>query len=190
MWTRQQGISSDTERHTCTLAAWAGQLATLQWMRKHGWAWDWRVCTYAALGGRLAVLQWARQHNCAWDWQVCANAATGGPLLTCNGRTSKVAPGTAKLAQRQPSRATWQSCSGPMSTAAHVMKAQPRQLRKGFADSQTPPPPKETLDFVLMGTQEWLSKPCDNGGLCLLHCRRNDNFLPGPALSSSFASPS
>eukprot|EP00891_Asterochloris_glomerata_P009451 jgi/Astpho2/9451/gw1.00145.185.1_t len=40
----------------------------------------------------------------------------------CNGPASKIVPGTEILAQRQPSRATWQFCSGPMhhmSTAAH-----------------------------------------------------------------------
>ena len=99
-WARQQGMSDNMERLTCVHATDAGQVATLQWMRKHGWNWDWRVCAYAAGGGQLAVLQWA--------------ASTG-------------VPGVQRLAQRQPRGPTGQSCSGLMKMAAHGTKTQPRR---------------------------------------------------------------
>ena len=41
MLVRQQGMSTTMEKWTCAQAAYAGQMATLQCMRKQGWAWGW-----------------------------------------------------------------------------------------------------------------------------------------------------
>ena len=59
MLAHRQGLSIDAQKWTCAVAAIAGQMATLQRMRKHGWHWDTFVCACAAAGGHFAVLQWA-----------------------------------------------------------------------------------------------------------------------------------
>ena len=54
-------------RDTCIVAAKAGHLEVLQWLRENGCPWDEMTCEYAAKEGHLEVLQWARANGCP-EW--------------------------------------------------------------------------------------------------------------------------
>lgn len=66
--------------NTGWLAAGAGQLEILKWVRKNFYRLDHRVCSSAARGGHLEILQWARQNEINWTETTCASAARGGHL--------------------------------------------------------------------------------------------------------------
>ncbi len=70
--TRQIGCSP------CGLAAQAGQLRVLQWLRAHHYDWDTKTCADAAAYRHLDVLCWAHENGCAWDDMTTYNAAHGG----------------------------------------------------------------------------------------------------------------
>ena len=55
------------------IAAAAGQLAVLQWLRGEGCPWDSSTCDNAVHYGHVETLRWARENGCPWtadtrDW--------------------------------------------------------------------------------------------------------------------------
>jgi hypothetical protein len=68
-----------------SLAARAGQLEQLSWLRARGCKWEPcgrgdDCCSSAAAGGHLAVLEWAHENDCPWDYRTCSKAAANGRL--------------------------------------------------------------------------------------------------------------
>lgn len=66
----------------CSVAARAGQLHVLVWLRANGAPWDAGVCAAAAAGGHLHVLRWLRSQSppCPLDSEACFEAASSGHL--------------------------------------------------------------------------------------------------------------
>ena len=78
-WAFSAGASKN--RNTCIMAARAGHLATLQWLRANRCKWNPRaICRAAAESGNLEVLQWARDNGCHWNSDTCMSAARSGHL--------------------------------------------------------------------------------------------------------------
>ena len=77
----------------CAVAAKAGRLDVLQWLRDpnsgdgqpcegsvSACPWNGWTCAMAAKHGHLGILRWARANGCEWDQDTCAWAADGGHL--------------------------------------------------------------------------------------------------------------
>src|SRR5579872_4120649 len=62
------------------VAANAGRLDILIWLKEHGGELNHCVCSCAARHGHLHILKWAREHNCDWNEDVCFDAAEHGHL--------------------------------------------------------------------------------------------------------------
>jgi hypothetical protein len=61
-----------SEERLCALAARAGSLETLRWLRViRNCAWDADTCYEAACAGHFEVLRWAHAHGCAWPTNDC-----------------------------------------------------------------------------------------------------------------------
>ena len=66
---------------TCSMAAKGGYMDVLQWAKANGARWDLpHTCSAAAGGGHLEVLKWARENGAPWEVDTCANAAGVGHL--------------------------------------------------------------------------------------------------------------
>ena len=63
-----------------TLAASAGNLLAVKWLRAANYSWTNSTCVEAALGGHLAVLRWCLSNGCPADKRVCKAAAKHGDL--------------------------------------------------------------------------------------------------------------
>lgn len=59
-------------------AAISGHLGTLEWLYAQGCPWNQNACTAAATNGHLDVLQWLRARDCPWDVTTCVTAAAYG----------------------------------------------------------------------------------------------------------------
>lgn len=55
------------DESVCAMAAMAGNLGVIQYVRSRGGAWDESTCRAAALGGHLRTLQWCHENGCPWD---------------------------------------------------------------------------------------------------------------------------
>ena len=51
-------------RDTCIVAAKAGHLEVLQWLRESGCPWDERTCEHALDGEHREAFCWARHYGC------------------------------------------------------------------------------------------------------------------------------
>ncbi len=91
-----RGAPAPLDEKTCAFAAWGGQLATLQWLRRRGTPWKRWTCSYAAARGQLEVLQWARAEGCEWNGRTTSRAALGGHLEVLRWCRDNGAPFSAK----------------------------------------------------------------------------------------------
>jgi hypothetical protein len=64
-WVRQQGVVLDYI--DCATAAEFNQLPALQYLRSEGCNWDGSVLAAAAKSGALELLRWAHKHGCPWQ---------------------------------------------------------------------------------------------------------------------------
>ena len=97
----------------------------LQWARQSGCRWDAGACSLAAYGGHLAVLQW-RDTMAAIE--VRTPAPLPLPEATwqsCSGRDTVAAAGMRTPAPMPLPEATWQCYSGPVRTTAPGLVPQP-----------------------------------------------------------------
>jgi len=83
MRSRVREESGDTsarrfERYACEMAAKAGRLDILEYMRELGYAWNEWTCWKAARNGHLDILRYAHEHGCSWDKETCWAAARNG----------------------------------------------------------------------------------------------------------------
>ena len=65
---------------TCAVAARAGRVDVLRWMRAHGYGWDANTSAAAAYGGHLHVLKWLRRKGCPHDAETYDVAEVGSSL--------------------------------------------------------------------------------------------------------------
>jgi len=82
---------------SCVDAARAGDLRTLQLLRRDGYPWDRDTCMFAARGGHFDILKWAHENGCKWDSFTCAFAAQRGHLEILEYLYDSRAPFSAKL---------------------------------------------------------------------------------------------
>jgi hypothetical protein len=75
-------VEADAGRtpHACRIAAGAGNLVALAYLRNHGYTWDKSVCAAAAAEGRLDCLRYAHENGCPWGKTTPRDAASGGHL--------------------------------------------------------------------------------------------------------------
>ena len=66
------------DRDTCMFAARGGHFDILKWAHENGCKWDSFTCAFAAQHGHFEILKWARENGCEWDRYTCACAAGGG----------------------------------------------------------------------------------------------------------------
>lgn len=66
--------------HPCKVAARAGRLEVLQWLREKRVTWDARVTEWAAMGGHFDVLDWLHTNGCPSDASASEAAAVRGRL--------------------------------------------------------------------------------------------------------------
>lgn len=69
-----------SQRSVSAFAALSGNLATLKWTHKRGFAYDEKVCSYAAREGKLEILKWARANGYPWDEYTMIEAAENGHM--------------------------------------------------------------------------------------------------------------
>jgi hypothetical protein len=93
IWLENQGCPWDEDEPnedllgSCGLAAQAGHLEVLKWLRTTMDApWTFQTCLVAARTGRLDILRWAHANGCPWNSdhdvvkQTCAYAAKAGHM--------------------------------------------------------------------------------------------------------------
>jgi hypothetical protein len=55
----------------CTLAAWSGKLALLQWLHSHSCPWvEWAVLMFTCVHGSVAQLEWLMTVTAPWSFEV------------------------------------------------------------------------------------------------------------------------
>ena len=67
--------TADWSAGTCSIAAYKGQLPTLQYLHENGCPWDKHTCSSAAINGHLPVLQYSHENGCPWGEYTCYHAA-------------------------------------------------------------------------------------------------------------------
>jgi len=85
------------DRDTCMFAARGGHFDILKWAHENGCKWDSFTCVFAAQHGHFEILKWARENGCEWDSFTCAFAAQRGHLEILEYLYDSRAPFSAKL---------------------------------------------------------------------------------------------
>ena len=85
------------DRDTCMFAARGGHFDILKWAHENGCKWDSFTCAFAAQHGHFEILKWARENGCEWDSFTCAFAAQRGHLEILEYLYDSRAPFSAKL---------------------------------------------------------------------------------------------
>lgn len=69
-WLLEKNIEMGGE-YMCQVAASAGQLDMLKWLRAEGYHWDKSVCSSAVSKSHVDVLKWAIENGCPYDLGEC-----------------------------------------------------------------------------------------------------------------------